>query len=102
MDIRLPHRSHDTHILHSAEGRATVVLVVCLDLLEQNTPVIARPAQLEPRFETGECAVGLAEINLPLEMVERLHLLDGVTLHRRPKPLPDHAVQINEYFPSNK
>ncbi len=74
-----------------------VIPVVPLDDRRQLLPLDVPDAQLEPRLELCQGAGGVPELHGALEAVERLHLLDGVTLHGRPHPLPHGPVQIDEH-----
>ena len=80
-----------------AQVRDAVVAVVALDPLED---VVLGPlplAELEPLLEGDDARSGVAQVDLALEPVERLHLLDRVALDRRAERLADGAVEVHEH-----
>src|SRR5690606_31364548 len=71
-----------------------VVAIIAFDAAQQL--VVALAAQLEPGGEVSECRVGLAQVDVAREAVERLELLYGVGFDRRAQPLPDDTVEVHE------
>ena len=67
-----------------------------LDPLQDVAPRSLALAELQPCLEGDDARARVAEVDLALEAVERLHLLDRVALDRRAQRLPDGPQQVDE------
>ncbi len=76
--------------------RNDVIAVVVLDPLQDVAPRSLALAELQPRLEGDDARARVAEVDLALEAVERLHLLDRVALDRRAQRLADGPQQVDE------
>ena len=79
------------------EVRDHVVAVVALDPLEDVGLRSLALAELQPRLEGDDAGAGIAQVDLPLEAVERLHPLDRVALDGRAERLADGAQEVDHH-----
>ena len=73
-----------------------VIAVVALDALELVGLGSLDVAELEPLLEGHDARARVAQVDLPYEAVERLHLLDRIALDRRAQRLADDAQQVDQ------